>query len=458
MPDNACKIAGVVLGAGLSTRFNGDKLTAPLAVQPLAFWVLRAAREAGLDSLLLVTRPGLVEFFAARFPDLNIVANLDPALGQASSLALALRHIPQDASHLLFMLADQPLLGSHLLRHFKHLAKSGVGLAALRDHDHAKPPALFGRRYFAELAALSGDTGGRELFKKHAPFLWQVSPLFAGQGADVDSRDDLDRLEGLVLGRMHADSLCQCLGITDHELVCLVGAGGKTSLMNALANEMWQDGRGVILATTTRMFPPPWQMRLEPEPDRLTSFARMHLSASHPPPLALAPALSLSKGMLKVNSLRPELVDSLWHSLPPCTLLVEADGARGLSLKAPREHEPVLAATCGVVVGVLGLSALGLPADGQHVFALSHFCEISDAKPGQIIRPEHLARLILHEQGLFKGAPPQARRVVFLNQSDAAQAELIAELVAEVLNADPSNLVLATGSVRNGVCRRLLSV
>ena len=100
-------------------------------------------------------------------------------------------------------------------------------------------------------------------------------------------------------------------------------------------------------------------------------------------------------------------------------VLVEADGARRLPVKAPGPGEPVLPPDAGlVVVGVVGLDCLGRPMDERTVHRPERFAAVTGCRPGAAIGWEHLAALALHPEGLFKGAGP--RRLLLLNKFDGA--------------------------------------
>jgi len=206
------------------------------------------------------------------------------------------------------------------------------------------------------------------------------------------------------------------LDLAGRELVSLVGAGGKTSLMLALAQELALAGQRVIITTTTHI----WRPEVEVV-QVATAGAALEALGGRPWPgevVCLASGEEEVAGRAKLRGLAPEEVDRLWLEGAAEYVLVEADGARGCSIKAPRAHEPVIPAESTVLVGLIGLAALGKPLDGEQAFNPDLVAELTGLEVGQNLTPEATAGLVLHPEGLFKGAPEAARRILFLNGSD----------------------------------------
>ncbi|RPJ45126.1 MAG: putative selenium-dependent hydroxylase accessory protein YqeC [Chloroflexi bacterium] len=99
-------------------------------------------------------------------------------------------------------------------------------------------------------------------------------------------------------------------------------------------------------------------------------------------------------------------------------VLVEADGSRQKPLKAPADHEPVIPAWIDTVVVVAGLSALGKPLGPETVHRYERYAETGEARTGQPVSEESIARMLVHPLGGLKGIPAEARRVALLNQAD----------------------------------------
>jgi len=97
-------------------------------------------------------------------------------------------------------------------------------------------------------------------------------------------------------------------------------------------------------------------------------------------------------------------------------ILVEADGAKGYSLKAPREGEPVVPSNTTLLVPVVGIDALGCPLDEKHVFRWRLAMEILQKPEGAILDEEMIARLLA---ATLKERPERTRVIPFVNKIDS---------------------------------------
>jgi probable selenium-dependent hydroxylase accessory protein YqeC len=209
-------------------------------------------------------------------------------------------------------------------------------------------------------------------------------------------------------------NLKESFSLRDREIISLVGGGGKTTLLFALAEELSSHRRGIILTTTTKIWEP------EPSPSfglfLSTQFSVLHEWISHhlkDYPYLIVAQEKLSDG--KLRGIPPQWVERL-ASIPGVSiLLVEADGAAGRSLKAPREDEPVLPENTSLLVPVVGIDALGSPLDEQHVFRAELAARLLHRQTGGEVTPEIIAGLL----GLMvKRRPSGARVIPFINKTD----------------------------------------
>lgn len=148
-----------------------------------------------------------------------------------------------------------------------------------------------------------------------------------------------------------SNGLVELLGLGANELVAVVGAGGKSTLVATLGAEYAAMGRKVILTTTTKM-----------SVDQLTEPAcfTTDLGAVEAELVAGVPLFVVS-GIdgPKVLGIEPGTVDELFVATTTDVVLVEADGARRRRFKAPADHEPAIPTRSTVVVVVAGASAIG---------------------------------------------------------------------------------------------------
>ena len=248
-------------------------------------------------------------------------------------------------------------------------------------------------------------------------------------------------------------------------VLAMVGGGGKTSTLFTLAEALALGGADVLVTTTTHIVDPreepgrPFdQLILDPilaGPAGTQALPAWQLASPGPSRgrrLVLAPG---SKGG-RLFGLHPSWIEGLRQAWP--FILVEADGSRRRPVKAPAEHEPVLPPAVDLVLGLVGLDCLGQPMDEGTVHRPERFGPLTGAGPGDPIRLEHLGALCRSPLGLFKGAPPAARRVLILNKADLcalAPADLLRALralpdlgldrilICALGNSDPERRVLA---------------
>jgi len=198
-------------------------------------------------------------------------------------------------------------------------------------------------------------------------------------------------------------------------VISLVGAGGKTSLMFRIAREVSNAGEAVLTTTTTRIM----------RPDKKQS-SKIILAAM--PKLALEKASVLMKNSLhltaasamadnddKLVGFDSTAIDEFQKSGRFRWIVVEADGAAGKWIKIPAAHEPVIPKCTDWLIGVVGLKAIGKPLTAQWVFRPEKYSKLTGLALGAPVTVESVATSILDPEGILKGAPPQAKRYIFLN-------------------------------------------
>ncbi|MBT7954893.1 MAG: putative selenium-dependent hydroxylase accessory protein YqeC, partial [Rhodospirillaceae bacterium] len=114
----------------------------------------------------------------------------------------------------------------------------------------------------------------------------------------------------------------------------------------------------------------------------------------------------------------PKIIDQVKHNGPFDRILVEADGSARRPLKAPAAHEPVVPSGSDAMIIVAGLNGIGQPLDSDHLFRPEIWQQLTDDKAGKPITARAIAQALQHPEGLVKGCPPGAAKILFLNQAD----------------------------------------
>jgi probable selenium-dependent hydroxylase accessory protein YqeC len=212
-------------------------------------------------------------------------------------------------------------------------------------------------------------------------------------------------------------SLIESLDLREREVVSLVGAGGKTTLMYCLAKELLLAGEKVVTTTTTKILEPSSEetpcLFVHSDEEKLRQLALQHID--HYRHITLARERIESK---KLKGISPDLVSLLWNSPEIDMVIIEADGAAGRPVKAPREWEPVIPADTTLVVGLLGVDGVGKELNEKNLFHAARISELTRTPMGEKVTCEGMAILMVHPQGIFKGAPHSSRKVAFINKVD----------------------------------------
>ena len=213
-------------------------------------------------------------------------------------------------------------------------------------------------------------------------------------------------------------------------VVSVTGAGGKTSLIWRLAEELREIGKRVIVTTTTHMA---WEdgrdwVEAQTENGRLAGETLEQIGG------LLARNRCVFTGRRageKIAGVLPEDGDCQWVeqlSALADVVLVEADGSRRHPVKIPAPWEPVIPPCTTLVAAVAGLSCLG-----QSPQACCHRAELWRQAP-ESIKATDLAALAADGGGMRKGVLPGMDYVVIFNQADG-EAQVQAGLTAAAMLA-----------------------
>ena len=228
-------------------------------------------------------------------------------------------------------------------------------------------------------------------------------------------------------------SLLEAFGLGDRRYVHLIGGGGKTSLMFALAGALATTGRSVLTTTSTRIAAPEVadSERVVIGTDAASLVERLRsefASRRH----VTAAGSRVDEGR-KLGGLPVAVLDELAGSHVADIVLVEADGSAGRSLKAHLPHEPVVSPRADLAIAVIGVDCLGQPIDDAHVHRADLFRERLGRPPGAAVTPEDAAGIVFHREGYLARVPGNCGVIVFINKAGTPEQLGRARLLRETL-------------------------
>jgi len=172
---------------------GAPKQLLPLRGRPLLEHVVAAACGSRLEKVVVILgadheliRQGV------RWDRARVVVNPDHASGMSSSLRTGLAALDSDVESAVVILGDQPGISSKLVDRILDVhVGSQRPAAALCVLGLLQPPVALRRELWAQVTALSGDTGARGFLRAHPEL---VEPLVVDAGAeglaDIDTPDD----------------------------------------------------------------------------------------------------------------------------------------------------------------------------------------------------------------------------------------------------------------------------
>lgn len=186
----------IVLAAGSSRRFGGNKLLAPLNGRPLYAWGLatldEVCRERKDCTLTVVSRYPEIRK-AAQAMGAQAVDSPDSEKGQAYSIHAGLQALGrvEEGDFFLFLPADQPWITPKTISRLLDAASLDTWTATAAFGERVGTPTLFSARLLPDLLALEGDRGGRKLMGRPG------EPCLVIQAGSERELDDVDFPEQL---------------------------------------------------------------------------------------------------------------------------------------------------------------------------------------------------------------------------------------------------------------------
>ncbi|TCO74776.1 selenium cofactor biosynthesis protein YqeC [Marinisporobacter balticus] len=206
-------------------------------------------------------------------------------------------------------------------------------------------------------------------------------------------------------------------------IISLVGAGGKTSCMFTLAEELRKELK-ILVTTTTKIYMP-----------KKNKYDFLCLDKS----LFSQFYYKKNKGIYVYGdgiNKDGKLMGMHQNDLINChrffdVTIVEADGSKQKPIKGWNPYEPVVCEKTDTTIGILDISVIGKKIDKNNVHRVNAFAKITDSYLDEDICIGHLVSMVNHPDGLFKNA--LGEKILFINKVENEKYKKLAMELVELL-------------------------
>lgn len=196
----APRIAALLLAAGQSRRMGKEnKLLAEVDGKPMVRHMAEAVAASKTASLTVVLGHE-ADAVRAALADLNpaYAYNPDYAEGLSTSLKTGLAAVGDEVDGVVVCLGDMPRVSSGIIDRMIAAFDPVEGRSIVVPTRRGKRgnPVLFAKRFFEEMAGVSGDVGARHLIGKHEDLVVDLEVEDESVLTDVDTPDALATIRG----------------------------------------------------------------------------------------------------------------------------------------------------------------------------------------------------------------------------------------------------------------------
>lgn len=186
------KINLILLAAGNSKRFNGNKLLAIYKEKPIYMHIVNNVLKLEVNKIICVTQYEEIKE-ALLNTNINVVMNTNSSLGISSSIKLGI-NFDKEADGYMFMVCDQPFITEKTLKILLDKFINGEkGIVCVGCGNNKGNPVIFSKKYINELLSLQGDNGGKRILKGHLNDLNVVNIDNEIELFDIDTQEEFTK-------------------------------------------------------------------------------------------------------------------------------------------------------------------------------------------------------------------------------------------------------------------------
>lgn len=227
------------------------------------------------------------------------------------------------------------------------------------------------------------------------------------------------------------------LGIKKGDVITVVGAGGKTSLITYLT-KTYSGQNKVLLTTTTKIYLPKksdYNNKIMLT-DKCNTFIKEGVTL-------YGKYIDDENKVIGVGFKEIEdIIEKFDYTF------IEGDGSKHKRLKGWNEYEPLVCTKTTKNIGVLDISSYGMVINNRNIHRLDQFLKICGEVNGAISL-ENMKNIVLHKNGLFKNSVGE--KILFINKVENIQKEELANELIKNIKRKSKDIKIIYGSLMTGI-------
>lgn len=231
-------------------------------------------------------------------------------------------------------------------------------------------------------------------------------------------------------------TLEELLEIKKGDIVTVVGAGGKTSLITYLT-KVYSGSNKVLLSTTTKIYLP-----------KESDYNNIIMLTNKCDTFIKEGVTLYGKCINKENKVVGASFKELDYIIEEFDYsFIEGDGSKRKKLKGWNENEPLVYPETTKNIGVLDISSYGIKVNMRNIHRLEIFLKIC-GEVNDTISLENLKNVVLNKNGLFKNSVGQ--KILFINKVEGKEKEELALKLIDMIRSKDKDIKIIYGSLMTG--------
>lgn len=241
--------------------------------------------------------------------------------------------------------------------------------------------------------------------------------------------------------------LINAFNIKNKDIITIVGAGGKTSLMFSASSLLRKDYKVLVTTTTNIYIPDSKTVQFDKfcliDDEEVENIIKNNKNGVY----IIGSKIINNSNKPKLKGLTFEMLDKISSFFD--IILIEGDGSKEKPLKGWMDNEPVVYDKTTKIIGIIDINSIGLDINEDNIHRLDKFLNIINDEKSSKVKVRHLKNIVLNQNGLFKLS--KGKKILFINKSEGIKNKINANLLIKKIKDENSSYIdkFVYGSIIN---------